>query len=109
MVETHADFPGGTFAVGTTSAQLIAADGARQMIVLTNDSDTVIWARLDAGIAVAGTNAGPAVAGQGIRLNPAGGQLVLEYGGPVSVIHNNLNATGAATTGATKNLAYATI
>lgn len=100
MPELHADFPGGAFAVGTTSAQLIAGDPARQMIILTDDSDTTIWARLDAG---------PAVAGQGIRLNPAGGQIVLEYAGPVSVIHNNTNASGTATTGATKNLAYSTI
>lgn len=100
MAEPRADQPGAALAVTTTSQQLLAADPARQIIVLSNDSDTVIWARIDGG---------PVVAGQGIRLNPAGGQLVLEYAGPVSAIHANLNATGAATTGATKSLAYSIV
>ncbi len=101
-VERTADIPGGALAVTTTSQQVLPASFVAQTMYFSNDSpDTVIWLRLDAG---------PAVAGQGIRLAPAGGQVIVDsYAGAVSAIHANLSNTGTATTGARKSLAYSVI
>jgi hypothetical protein len=98
MAENHADQPGANVAVGTSSTPVHAsADTSYQEMGFVNDSDTVIYLRFDTG---------PAVVGQGCRLNPNGGSYVVEYSGAVTAIHNNTDAVGGATVGSTKNLCW---
>lgn len=77
--------PGSGVSVGTSSSVIVPANGDRIELNVINDHATqIVYLRLDGG---------PAVVGQGIRLNAAGGSWTTQaYQGPVSAI-----ATGVAT------------
>lgn len=78
---------GTSVTVGTSSSTLVSANGARKLLVITNDHATqIVYLRLGASAAVAN---------QGIRLNAAGGSVTIrgdEYTGEVRAI-----ASGAST------------
>jgi hypothetical protein len=54
--------------VTTSSAQVLAANSSRTLLILTNDSDTTMYIKFGSA----------AVAAQGIRLNASGGSLILD-------------------------------
>lgn len=77
--------PGTSVSVGTSSTEVVAANGARVAVVIGNDHATqVLYLSLG----------GTAVANEGIRVNAAGGQVTItSYTGAINGI-----ATGASTT-----------
>ncbi len=92
VYQNVANIPGAAVGVSTASTAVVAEGPGRYELVITNDSDTVIYLRLAAT---------GAVVGQGIRLAPTGGQFKTQfYSGPVCAIHGG---TG------TKNLSVAAI
>lgn len=81
--------------VGTTSTPVKPANSGRWEISIQNPSDTVIW------LAEGET----AVAGSGYYLAPRGGSYYSQYfNGAIFAIHENKDALGNATTGATKTV-----
>lgn len=83
----------GAILVGTASVQVLRPNRLRKQASLTNDSDTIIFLAKGA----------EATLNTGIRLNPAGGSVVIApdstgriYTGPVSAISS----------AATKNLCF---
>lgn len=56
--------------VGSTSTKVLDDNLVKQKLILTNDSDEVIYVNVGAA----------AVANQGIRLNASGGQIIFEAG-----------------------------
>lgn len=75
-----------TVSVGAASGLALAANGARNSLVLQNDHATqVVYCKFGA----------TAVLNQGIRVNAAGGILTFDYTVPTGLL--NCIATGAAT------------
>lgn len=90
MPKDVADNPGSVVAVGTTSTLVAGYNNDRDLLKITNDSDTTIYLRY----AESG-----AVVGSGVRLNANGGSDSIrgdEHIGAVCAIHAGLG---------TKNLA----
>lgn len=84
--QTTAEVAGKNLNVYQFSRQAIGANGSRKSITLMNDSDTPMFLSLGSS---------PAVAHQGIRLNPNGGRWPSSgqsgpvYTGAIQVIHSN--------------------
>lgn len=70
--------------VQNTSTLVLAAARSRQVLILVNDSSTTIYISFD----------GPAQVGRGIRINPAGGNLVLDNHVPPGDVYAIHNASG---------------
>lgn len=71
--------------IGTNSALVVDALGDRRTVVIGNDHATnVVYLSLGAA----------AVAGEGIRLNPAGGTVILDnYSGPIYAIASDASTS----------------
>ncbi len=91
-MSTHIDQayqPGTSVAVGTTSTPIVGHLGGRRELVISNDSDTVVYLRLAAS--------GAAV-GQGIRLAPGNTYNTVRYEGPVCAIHGGTGSKNLCVT-----------
>jgi len=64
--------------VGTGSTAVLAAGLAKNLLILTNDSANVIYVSTDGNAAVVG---------QGLRINPSGGVVVLDASVPTGAIN----------------------
>jgi hypothetical protein len=71
--------------VTTTSTQVLAAKNDRRVLILQNDSDTIVYCAAD------GT---AAVVGKGIRLNAAGGNWHADVAAPTDVVNCIHNGVG---------------